>query len=263
MTRGRIGSTGSTWRGARLALAVLVIATAGCAPLPAFLRVAPGASASTGPIPVVIVHGWQFFCGSETRAQWTTWFDAARARGYDADLIGVFSYDTCHPTAEAIEGLGEYVKGVLARTGATQVDMIGHSMGSIVGRACIRFGSCAGKVRHFASIAGINHGTVWANVCAMAFWSASTCDLKADEPFLTALNAGDETWGDTEYVTMISWCDLTIVPFTSAHLDGALNMVDQRCLSHTDWRNDPVAANWVLDWFAGRRPDPATIGPES
>ena len=58
---------------------------------------------------------------------------------------------------------------------------------------------------------------------------------------------------------MISWCDLTIVPFTGAALDGALNIVTDRCLSHTDWRGDTVAADWVLDWFDGTAPATAPL----
>ncbi|MFN8050774.1 MAG: hypothetical protein U0Q22_05030 [Acidimicrobiales bacterium] len=212
--------------------------------------------------PIVITHGWQFFCGGEDADTWKTWIDDAHARGYAANEVAVFTYDTCRPNSEAIEGFGKLVDDVLARTGAAKVNVIAHSMGSLVARACIRFGRCAGKVDKLMSVAGANHGTVWANVCELAFWSASTCDMKPDGPFLATLNQGDETWGDTDYVTMISWCDLTIVPFTSAHLDGALNIVTDRCLSHTDWRTDQIGANWTLDWFDGHSPGtPTTIPP--
>jgi len=35
--------------------------------------------------------------------------------------------------------------------------------------------------------------------------------------------------------------------------------VTDRCLSHTDWRGDTVAADWVLDWFDGTAPATAPL----
>ena len=239
-----------------IALVVAMVLTA-CAPTPP-----PPTTSNVGAPsvrhPVVIIHGWQFFCSSEDDTTWASWIAEAHRRGYGPGSIGVFSYDTCRPSAETIERFGHYVDDTLRRNKAKKVNIIAHSMGSLIARSCIRFGSCAGKVDKFFSVAGANHGTIWANVCQLAFWSQSTCDMRPDGPFLANLNAGDETWGDVDYVTMTSWCDLTIVPFTSTALDGALNIVDPRCLSHTDWRTDPVGTNWALDWFDGHPPRTAT-----
>jgi len=255
MRRGKFGRLGVV-----LATVLAVVVTA-CAPPPPPPTASLGSDQASVRLPIVIIHGWQFFCGDEDDQTWKVWLDHARDRGYGADEISVFSYDTCQPSATTIAGFGRYVDDVLRRTGAKQIDVVAHSMGSIEARSCIRFGACAGKVRRFASIAGANHGTLWANVCELAFWSQSTCDMKPDGPFLANLNSVDETWGDVDYVTMISWCDLTIVPFTGAALDGALqNIVTDRCLTHTDWRNDPIAADWVLDWFDGPR-TPTTATP--
>lgn len=244
MRRGRIANIG-------VLLATALMVSSACAPPPAPPTAGLRSGEASARRPVVIIHGWQFFCGHEDADTWKTWIDDALARGYRADEVSVFSYDTCQPSSVTIEAFGRYVERVLDRTGAPMVNIVAHSMGSIEARACMRFGACAGKVDKFASIAGANHGTLWANACELAFWSLSTCDLKPDGPFLANLNADDETWGDVDFVTMISWCDLTIVPFTGAALDGALNIVTDRCLSHTDWRNDRVGADWVFDWFDG------------
>lgn len=189
-----------------------------CSPAP------PTHSAVTGEQsqrrPIVIVRGWGLSCGLSGADAWPKWREASYARGYPEDAVGVLRFDTCRPNGEAIAELGVLIDGLLRRTGAEKVNVIAHSMGSLIGRACIRFGSCAGKVDKFLSLAAPNHGTIWAHLCQLAFWSASTCDMNPDGPFLAELNAGDETWGDVDYTTMISWCDLTIVPFTSAHLDG-------------------------------------------
>jgi triacylglycerol lipase len=238
-----------------LGVVAVLLTVVACAPPPPPPTLDAVTGAPSVRHPIVITHGWQFFCGSEDADTWKTWIDAAQARGYADDEVAVYSYDTCGSNADAIKGFGELVDRVRKETGSDQVNVIAHSMGSLVARACIRFGSCAGKVDKFLSMAGANHGTVWANFCELAFWSKSTCDMKPDGPFLAKLNADDETWGDVDYTTMISWCDLTIVPFTSAHLDGALNIVTDRCLTHTDWRDDTTAAEWTLDWFDGHPPD--------
>lgn len=235
--------------------AVLTVVVGACAPQPA------ASAPANVRRPVVVIHGWQFFCGSEDADTWRTWIDEGRSRGYAAGEISVFSYDTCRPSAEITADFGRFVDDVLARTGAEKVNVLAHSMGSIEARWCIRFGTCAGKVDKFMSVAGANHGTVWANVCELAFWSSSTCDLKPDGAFLTQLNEGDETWGDVRYVSIISWCDLTIVPFLGAMLDGAdVNVVTNRCLSHTDWRTDRQGARFMFDWFdTGRIPPTSAV----
>ena len=227
---------------------------ASCVP-PAPAPAPPSAAAQAEPRhPVIIVHGFQIFCGSESADVWQVWFDEAQRRGYRADEITMFDYDTCQPSVNVGAALANRIDEVLAATGAPKVDLIAHSMGSIISRSCIRSGGCAGKVGRFASIAGANHGTLWANFCPLAFWSPSCGDMLPEGPYLAGLNATDETWGDTGYRTMVSWCDLTIVPFTSTALDGALNVVTDRCVSHTEWRSDQIGATWVFDWFTGPAP---------
>lgn len=207
---------------------------------------------------MIILDGWQLDCRRAGLAAWKTWTAEATRRRSAAGEITFFAYDSCQPNSVASAAFGRFVEDTLARTGAPRVDVIAHSMGSLIVRSCIRFGRCDGRIDQFLSLAGPNHGTVWAGLCGLAFWSQSTCDMNPDGPFLAGLNAGDETWGDTEYVTMISWCDLTVVPFTSAALDGAVNIVSDRCVSHTDWLKDAQAADWTFDWFGGEpvRPQP-------
>ena len=215
----------------------------------------PPKSASTAGVgeprhPVVFIHGFQLQCGSESPSVWKEWTDEAARRGYRPDEIGFFQYDTCRQDQFAVLDFGAFVQDILRRTGATKVDIVAHSLGSAIARSCIRFAGCAGRVDKFDSVAGANHGSIWGDFCGIAFWTRSACDMNPDSAFLQAVNAGDETWGDTQYVTMVSWCDLTIVPYTSVALEGAVaNIVTPRCVSHTDWRSDPAAAQWAFDWF--------------
>ena len=223
--------------------AVAALVLAACAPLP------PPPASGEPSRPVIIVHGWQLFCGSEDATTWATWIDAAIDAGYDPAAVEVFSYETCQPTERSVAQLADRVERARARSGSDRVDIITHSMGSLIARQCIRFGGCTETVDRLVAVAGPNKGTLWAGVCALAFWSPATCAMAIGGPFLAELNAEDETWGDTRYVTMISWCDLTIVPFSSAALDGALNVVTDRCVGHTEWRSDEKAARWTFAWL--------------
>ena len=118
-------------------MAVALVATmvlGACAPTPP----PPTTNVTGGPSqrhPVVIIHGWQFFCGSEDANTWASWIAEAHRRGYAEGAISVFSYDTCRPSAETIERFGRYVDDTLRRNKAKQVNIIAHSMGGLVARA--------------------------------------------------------------------------------------------------------------------------------
>ena len=246
----RRGGTATRRLLAPIGLLVALLAGA-CAPAPPAAR----ATQSRERHPVVIVHGFQVFCGTETNATWRTWIDESLLRGYRRGDVSVFEYDSCARNEASIAGLAQYVDQLMARTGATKVNIIAHSVGSIISRACIRFGGCAGKVDKLISIAGANHGTIWGWACPIAIWAPTCGDAAPDSERLRTLNADDETWGDTKYVTLVSWCDLTIVPFTGTALAGAINIVSDRCIGHTDWRTDFEYARRTFDWFDGTRRD--------
>jgi len=235
------------------ALSVVVMAlivTAGCTTAP------PSPIGASAPVtvetahrhPVILVPGFEFDCAPR-QGDWNKWVSAAQRRGFDDSDFIVMRPDPCTANVDTAAALGQLVDHVLATTGDTQVDIVAHSMGSLAARWCIRFGSCAGKVDKFMGLAAANHGTIWANLCAVLFWSHSCGDMAPASTMLTDLNAVDETWGDTRYATINSWCDLTIVPFTSTFLDGADNQIDLRCLGHSDWKKDDQTIDRTFAWF--------------
>lgn len=248
-------------RGAR-ALSVVVVAlivATGCTTAP---PASDGSSAaatmeSTHLHPVILVPGFEFDC-TPRHGDWNKWVFAAQTRGFNVSDFIVMRPDPCTANVDTAASLGRLIDNVLAATGDTKVDIVAHSMGSLAVRWCIRFGSCAGKVDKFMGLAAANHGTIWANLCAVLFWSHSCGDMAPASTMLTDLNAEDESWGDTRYATITSWCDLTIVPFTSTALKGADNMVDPRCLTHTDWKMDDQTIDRTFAWFDAS----STSGPE-
>lgn len=217
MTTRRVGARPTAPRLLAASAAVLVLVVA-CAPAP------PSTTPQTGPgsaieraverRPVVLIPGWALGCISGGGEEWFEWIDAMRDRGYERVEWTMWDYDACQPNVDTAAELEVTIDQVLADTGATRVNVVAHSMGNLGVRWCLRFGGCATKIDHYVSLAGTNHGTLWADACALQFWSRACGDMRADGPFLAALNAGDETPGDVRYTTYSSWCDLVVVPYS-------------------------------------------------
>jgi len=109
-------------------------------------------------------------------------------------------------------------------------------MGALSTRWCIRFGECAGRVAEVVTLAGANHGTIWAAACGLAFWSPSCADMEPGSPMLERLN-DDETPEGVGWETWVSFCELAIVPRESTFLDGAVNHdLTDECVDHSGWK---------------------------
>lgn len=221
-------------RAAWLLLAA-VAAVAGCTPAPGASPPGQRHAEADRPRPVVIVPGFELLCVSE-RTDWDRWRDAFVERGLPEDHVVVAFYDTCQPNRTTAAFLGRTVDDLLARTGADRVNVVAHSMGAISTRWCIRFGTCAGKVAEVVTLAGANHGTVWAEACGLLFWSRSCPDLAPGSAMLEQLNT-DEAPEGVRWETWVSVCELVIVPRESAFLAGAVNHdLTDECVDHSGWK---------------------------
>src|SRR2546423_1801677 len=116
----------------------------------------PGARVR-GPRPIVMVHGYAM-----NRANFVVL--AARLAKAGLGPITGFEYWTLGKTASAARRLGEYIDRVRAETGAAQVDVIGHSMGGVVGRYYVTFGGGDGVVANLVTIGAPHSGTAVAPV---------------------------------------------------------------------------------------------------
>jgi hypothetical protein len=223
-----------------------------CVPAPNVVQRDPK---RTLPLPVLVIGGFEFSCRQDPN-DWTAWVDAI-AWDRPGSVVEHFTFDPCRSVIEAADRLGDRVDELLARTGAPAVQIVGHSQANLVVRWCIRFGSCGDRVDTLLGLAAANHGTIWGGFCPLAFWTTPGCSaMTPDGPLLRALNADDETWGNTRYVTASSWCDYTIVPSISGVLVGAENHTLSRCVGHSEWKTDPSAIAWGVDTLAGRSVTP-------
>ncbi|MGW7047852.1 esterase/lipase family protein [Streptomyces avermitilis] len=180
--------------------------------------------------PVVFVHGI-----SSSASSWDDWIADFEADGYTASELDAWSYDWSQSNVTTAQQLATEVRSVLARTGASKVDLVVHSMGALSARYYLKNLGGTSYVDDFVSTAGVNHGTTVASWCKWLYTSCS--EMYTGSSFLTALNSGDETPGSVAYASYWSNCDDLLTPDTSAILSGATN-VEVGCISHTDMNND-------------------------
>ena len=140
------------------------------------------------------------------------------ALGYQGDQCDLLTDQTrrakeAHSTVANVPDLRAFVNAVLAYTGASQVDLVGHSLGATLSREWMRQDNAYAKVRRLVSIDGPHHGIINCSpdpanyYAAIGFVPDSPVCLEygaADTPFLQALNAGDETPGPTEYLAIVN-----------------------------------------------------------
>ncbi|MET9834293.1 alpha/beta fold hydrolase [Streptomyces sp. NPDC006385] len=180
--------------------------------------------------PVVFVHGL-----SSSASTWGDWIGYFKADGYTSAELNARSYDWAQSNATTARQLATEIRDVLARTGASKVDLVVHSMGALSSRYYLKNLGGTSYVDDFVSTAGVNHGTSTASWCA---WLYTSCaEMNTGSSFLTALNSGDETPGGVSYASYWSNCDEALTPDTTAILSGATN-VEVGCVAHTDMNND-------------------------
>ena len=244
-----------TWLIGLIAAAVAglaVTATAAAAPLPVIyngiLGLAhanptaspPGANnwsckpTAAHPRPVVLVHGtfedmadnWQALSPLLANNGYCVY--ALNYGGYDGS--GAIGIDATGPIEDSAAQLGTFVNKVLAATGASQVDIVGHSQGGMMPRYYMRFDGGGSHVHTLVGLAPSNHGTTLDGLFTLAGYfpganaALTVCpacaEQEAGSAFITNLNAGGETLPGVHYTVIESTNDEVVTPYTSAFLSG-------------------------------------------
>jgi triacylglycerol lipase len=176
--------------------------------------------------PILFVHGW-----NSNASTWDTMISRFTAAGYQSHELHRWSYNTSQSNKQTAEEIRTIVARILAETGADQVDLIAHSMGSLSSRWYVKFlgGDTEDLIDAWVSLGGPNHGTDTANLC----FSTACREMRIGSAFLGELNAGDESPGDVRYATWWSPCDTVINPDSSVAVAGATN-TQTACISHSD-----------------------------
>jgi triacylglycerol lipase len=189
--------------------------------------------------PILFVHGW-----SESASLWNTMIGRFEKDGYPKSYLSAYSYNTSQSNkVDAEKEVKSHVESLLKTTGASKVDIISHSMGSLNTRWYIKFDGGESKVDDWVSLGGPNHGTETANFC----FSTACEEMRVGSKFLGELNAGDETPGTVNYGTWWSPCDEIINPDESVILSGATN-TKSACISHVALTTDETVYNQVREF---------------
>ncbi len=213
----------------RLAASLVVVALvgvfAGCGPTtdPS----PPTAAAATAPSrdPVVLVAGL-------SSPGWALDPLAARlqASGFTTNIFQLPGLGFGDIVASA-QALKTRVEQVLAFTGATKVDLVGHSEGGLVSRYYLKYLGGTAKVGRYVSLGTPQHGTALANLGTFFLncLSIVACQqMAAGSAFLGTLNAGDDTPGSVAYTAIFTAEDELVRPVWNASLDdGATNALLQ------------------------------------
>jgi triacylglycerol esterase/lipase EstA (alpha/beta hydrolase family) len=188
------------------------------------------------PRPVILVHG----TFADMSDSWQALSPLLADDGYCVFALNYGSYDgsgavgvyATGDIAQSAAELSTFVDRVLTATGASKVDLVGHSQGGMMPRYYLKFLGGAAKVGTLVGLAPSNHGTTLEGLFTLAgfFPGASAlvgiacpaCEQQdAGSPFITSLNAGGETVPGVDYTVIESANDEVVTPYTSAFLTGA------------------------------------------
>jgi triacylglycerol esterase/lipase EstA (alpha/beta hydrolase family) len=185
------------------------------------------------PRPVVLVHG-------TFGNAWDNWLVGApyiASRGfcvYELDYgqePGIPLIHGLAPIEQSAQQLSDYVDQVLAATGASQVDIVGHSQGGMMPRYYLKFLGGAAKVHTLVGLAPSNHGTTLDGITTLAAQYpgalalvGSACPACAEQvqgsAFVQNLNAGGDTVPGVHYTVISSRYDEVVTPYQSQFLSG-------------------------------------------
>jgi triacylglycerol esterase/lipase EstA (alpha/beta hydrolase family) len=223
------------------------------------------------PNPVVLVHGtWM-----DRTISWNLIGEKLVADGYC-----VFSLDYgrrgTQPVADSAAELATFVDGVLQRTGATKVAIVGHSQGGMMPRYYLKFDAGIDKVSELIGLAPSNHGSAdnsgFGGYAAKYGDSPAAADQLAGSPFMQKLNgdgidAPQPSSGEIDYTVISTRNDEIVMPYQSQALAGPSSVVtnvvvQDKCpadqVEHIALPYDPVALQWVENALGRAGPaDPA------
>jgi triacylglycerol esterase/lipase EstA (alpha/beta hydrolase family) len=187
------------------------------------------------PRPVILVHG----TFADMSDSWQALSPLLHNHGYCVFALNYGAYAgsgaagvyAVGDIAESAAQLSTFVDQVLAASGATQADLVGHSQGGMMPRYYLKQLGGAAKVHTLVGLAPSNHGTTLNGLFTLAGYlpgaaafTGSLCPAcqqqSAGSPFLTALNSGGETVPGVDYTSIESRYDEVVTPYTSAFLSG-------------------------------------------
>lgn len=197
------------------------------------------------PIPVILVHG----TGGGGQTNWGPYVPMLANHGFSVFTLTYGAIPGSSWPISAMGGMrliedsaaefGEFVEKVLASTGAEQVDVVGHSQGTIVPNYWAKFLGGEGKIRRYVSLAPLWHGTEAFGAVRGALGSlsmrfgvgggiassVSIPQMISGSEFLKKLNAdGGPYLAGIEYTNISTEHDEFVNPYTNGQIPGGPGM---------------------------------------
>ncbi|NKY35902.1 alpha/beta fold hydrolase [Nocardia speluncae] len=235
------------------------------------------------PEPVVLVHG----TGGSQQTNWGAYVPLLKNAGYCVFSITYGAPSGLPWPATAVGGMGEmtesarqlgvFVDGVLAATGAAQVDIVGHSQGTVVPAYYAKYLGGRDKIDKYVSLAPAWNGTTVAGADVIFelarrlgiqpehFPICHACaELDPGSPFMHAIRAGGYYLPEIEYTNIATQYDELVVPYTSGLPPGGSNVhnivIQQGCpvdyTEHAGLAGARRAAYFVLNALDPEHPQP-------
>ncbi len=224
------------------------------------------------PEPVILVHGLL----ANRNDNWQTYGPLLANNGYcvyaltygapGGDPMGLLGgLTSMESSSRTLDG---FVDRVRQATGATKVDLVGHSEGATMPYWYVKVGHGSDKVAKMIGLAPLVHGS---GGSALADTGSSTgsadqpapVEFLATSAFMRQLNDGGITVPGVAYTQIVTRYDEVVVPYTIGlvHEPNATNFIVQdQCpqdfADHLSINSDPVAARDVLNALDPDNPMP-------
>ena len=171
------------------------------------------------------------------------------------------------PMEQSAHELDAFVARVLAATGAAQVDLVGHSEGTVMPQYWLWKLGGAPFVHEYVAITPLYAGTTFYGIgtleaydtggsfaTAFSSFCGSCLEFISGSPFLTDLYRDGVAAPGVHYTTIMTTHDELVTPYTSGYLDSpqATNIVLQDVCpldltEHGAMAGDPVVARLTLN----------------
>lgn len=234
------------------------------------------------PYPVVLVHATLADEGSN----WVTLSPLLANAGYCvyAFNYGATAISFCDLAGCRIDGLGHieksaeelasFINWVLFWTGASKVDLVGHSQGGMMPNYYIKFLGGASKVNELVGLAPSNHGTTVGGLTTLLekfpfaqelvsslaeyFGAPALPEQEQGSAFMKKLfGSGEPLSGSVRYVVIETKNDEVVTPYTNAFLNGSnvTNVtIQSQCpedpVAHVGMFDDSPSLQNVLNWLS-------------
>ncbi|KAF9571390.1 hypothetical protein EC968_000656 [Mortierella alpina] len=210
-----------------------------------------------GANPIVLLHGLMAYPKFQSTAYMAEKFTQSGYCVYQLmygmrHVLGVDYYGLDDITVSAEKELSPFVEKVLNATGASQVDLIGHSEGSVVARWYVKFLDENKRVRSVISVSPVGRGTTLQGLLGVfkAFhqyleplvktYCPACLQLLQNSDLLNKLYEDDpEVVPGVQYLNILTREDQIVTPYTN----GVMKLEDSPHVNDDNSNNDNSNSN--------------------